>query len=106
MTHMTHKWPHVPTWPRAQVAQRWRICWHCWHVKTNSQQCQHGDGLRLDVVGTANIANMVCCLHELTIVSLLHELSMVAGDQVAGGEGGGGPSEGANGNGGFTHKFF
>ena len=74
-------------------------------MKTNSQQCQHDDGSRPDAVGTANNANMVCLLHELTIVSLLHELKPVAGDQVAGVVGGG-PSDGANGNGGFTNKFF
>ena len=49
---------------------------------------------------------MVCLLHELTIVSLLHELKPVAGDQVAGEVGGEGPGQGANGNGGFTNKFF
>ena len=69
-------------------------CWHCWLLKTDSQQCQQSTGSQPDVVGTANNANMVCLLHELTIVSLLHELSMVAGGQVAGREGGEGPGRG------------
>ena len=51
-------------------------------------------------VGTANNANTVCLLHELTTVCLLHELSMGRRG------GGGGPWPRANGNGGFTNKFF
>ena len=43
----------------------WRICWLCWLLKTNSQQCQQSTGTRLDVVGIANNANMVCLPHEL-----------------------------------------
>ena len=46
----------------------WRICWLCWLLKTNSQQCQQSTGTRPDAVGIANNANMVCLMHELTIV--------------------------------------
>ena len=105
MTHMTHKWPHVPTWPRCTRRAHWRICWHCWLLVFMCQQCQQLPAgwllaawllaaWLLAAVGIANIANMVCLLHELTIVSLLHELSMVAGDQVAGGVGGEGRARG------------
>jgi len=58
MTHMTHKWPHVPTWPRAPGAQRWRKCWHCWLSVFTRQHSQHGDGLRPASVGIANNANI------------------------------------------------
>jgi len=58
------------------------------YQKTIANNANILHGLRLDIVGSANIANTVRLLHELTIVSLLHELSMVAGDQVREGRGG------------------
>ena len=45
-------------------------------------------------VGTAYMTHTVRLLHELTIVSLLHELSMVAGGQVPEGWGGRALAEG------------
>lgn len=57
-------------------------------------------------VGTANNANMGCCLHELTIVSLLHELKMVANGCGPGGEGGEGRRKGPTATEASRTKFF
>ena len=68
----------MPTWPRAPGAQHWRKCWPCWLLVFRCQHGQQSTSSRPDAVGIANNANMVRCLHKLTIVSLCKQRTMLA----------------------------